>query len=390
MSAATPTKPSDSERDRRWDALRRVQRDADVGVVIASSDLGDMVGYQRYISGYRSFFGDVATMLFETNGSAMIVTNAGVVNYAQNLSWIDDIIVGMETKPWLVGDGVDAPVVSGTSVGAAIGEQLNERGITRIGLADEERFPGGWRDEITKAVPGCTFVDLRAEINGLRLVKSDEEIENIRNACRISDEIWAAMSDIVRVGRREYEVLADLEHRVMATGCEQAFNMCFSLPMFSKPVDSKPSAQIVEAGDTYIIEVSPRFAGYYGQQTGLVSLGPLEPEMRQAYEAINRARDMGIAEMRPGNDLTAVVEAIDKQLTADGYELASPLIGHFVGLELEEPRAGASSLTLEAGMVFICHPFLNGWPALMRADTYLVTEDGAERLTTQPMDPLEL
>ncbi|MFK7919102.1 MAG: M24 family metallopeptidase [Ilumatobacter sp.] len=386
----TPAKLSDAERDLRWTAICDLMVTSDVDVVIGHSDLGDKTGYQRYISGYRSFFGDVASMLFSDRSSAMVVTNPGVVMFAKQLSWIENIVVGMDAKPWLVGDGVDTPVMSGTSVGEELGKQLCEHGATRIGLADMERFPGEWRDAIAAAIPDCTFVDLRAGFNQLRLVKSAEELDNIRASCGVADEIWADMANIAQVGRAEFEVLADIEHRIRLAGGEDSYNMFFSLPMFASPVESMPSAKVVQPGDTYIIEVSPRCNGYYGQETALVSFGPLDPEMRAAYDAINRARDRGVAQMRAGNDITDVVAAIDQQLTVDGYELASPLIGHFVGLELEEPRVGADSFMLEAGMVFICHPFIAGWPALMRADTYLIGVDGVERLTTLPLEAMEI
>ncbi|MFK8022853.1 MAG: M24 family metallopeptidase [Ilumatobacter sp.] len=386
----TPSKPSDAERDLRWSSITELMSASDVDVVLAHSDLGDKTGYQRYISGYRSFFGDVASMLFTDRSSAMVVTNPGVVMFAKQLSWIDNVVVGMDAKPWLVGDNLDAPVMSGTSVGEELGKQLSEHGATRIGLADMERFPGEWRDAIATAIPGCTFVDLRAGFNQLRLVKSAEELDNIRAACGVADEIWAEIASIARIGRTEFEVLADLEHRVRLGGCEDSYNMFFSLPMFASPVESMPSATVIEPGDAYIVEVSPRFNGYYGQETALVSFGPVDPEMRAAYDAINRARECGVAQMRAGNDITDVVAAVDQQLTADGYQLASPLIGHFVGLELEEPRVGADSFVLEAGMVFICHPFVAGWPALMRADTYLIGVDGAERLTTHPLEAMEI
>ncbi len=50
--------------------------------------------------------------------------------------------------------------------------------------------------------------------------------------------------------------------------------------------------------------------------------------------------------------------------------------------DLEEPRGSGSSFALEAGMVFIVCPFLTAFPAVMRADRYLVTDTGTEQLTT--------
>ncbi len=386
----TPMKLSVAERDRRWGALSALMRRRELGVVIGHSDQGDLVGYQRYLSSYRSFFGDVASLVFADGQGALVVSNPAVVGYAKSLSWMSDVTVGALSKAWLVGDTVEAPVAAASSIGDELGQRLRHRGITRVGLADGERFPCGWRDAIAAALPGCTFVDVRDDIDRLRLVKSAEEIDCIRTSCEISDRVWDRMPQIVRPGRRECEVMAEFEGMIRAEGAEETYNMCFPLPMFVHPVESSPSARVIQAGDALTVEISPRWRGYFGQQTGLVSLGKLNSEMRDAYAAIDRARDAGLRVMRPGADLIDVTAAVGVQFKADGYELASPLIGHFVGLELEEPRAGAKPQKLEAGMVFIFHPFATGWPALMRADTFLITDQGVERMTTRSTAPLEI
>lgn len=385
-----PVKLSAAERDRRWSALTDLMREHDLGVVIGHSDQGDLVGYQRWLSSYRSIFGDLASLVFADGDGAMVVSNPAVVGYAKSLSWMNDVSVGALSKAWLVGDTVEAPVTTASSIGGELGRRVRHRGITRVGLADAERFPSGWRDAIAAAVPGCCFVDLREDIDRLRLVKSAEEIACIRTSCQISDRVWGRMPQIVQPGRRECEVMADFEGMIRAEGAEETYNMCFPLPIFVHPLESSPSTRVIQSGDALTIEISPRWSGYFGQQTGLVSLGKLKSEMREAYAAIDRAREAGLRVMRPGADLTDVTAAVAKQFAADGHELASPLIGHFVGLELEEPRAGAKPQKLEPGMVFIFHPFSKGWPALMRADTFLITDVGVERMTTRSTAPLEL
>ena len=63
--------------------------------------------------------------------------------------------------------------------------------------------------------------------------------------------------------------------------------------------------------------------------------------------------------------------------------MTSLSLGHFCGMALEEPRDDPdASLTLEEGMTLIFHPVLADpeFRSLMRADTYLITEAGAERL----------
>ena len=104
--------------------------------------------------------------------------------------------------------------------------------------------------------------------------------------------------------------------------------------------------------------------------------------MLKAHQAVNRAREAGLKLVKPGVDLIEVGAAIADQFAKDGFEPASPSFGHAVGLELEDHHINGTSLVLEEGMTFIFHPMAAGNPAVMRADTYLITAGGYERLTS--------
>lgn len=112
--------------------------------------------------------------------------------------------------------------------------------------------------------------------------------------------------------------------------------------------------------------------------------------MRAAYDAANRARDKGLEIAKPGVDLVEMGRAIEAQLNADGFRSATPSFGHAVGMELEDFHIDGSPLILEEGMTFIFHPLLADYPGVMRADTYVITVSGAERLTSGSVEPLML
>lgn len=368
-----------TERDRRWKNVRSLMQSHDVDVVIAYSDFGDQASLQRYISNFRSSYDYQATLLYRDDGCDLVVSHPGSIPIAKQLSWANDVLP----------TGGNGP--HGPSVGGQIASRLADREITRVGVAGMEYFPVGWKASIEAANPNVEFVDVWDDIHLLRLVKGKEEQALVREAARISDEIWELMPEIVQAGRKRYEVLADVEQMIRASGCEDSFNLCMSMPMLAEPLDRNPySALPIEDGGIYLIEVSPRYLGYYGQQTTLVAMDTLPTEMRQTYDAVNRARDAGLEIVKPGVDLAEVGEVIAGQLRSDGYEPAGPSFGHAVGMELEDHHINGGSLVLEEGMTFIFHPMAAGHPGVMRADTYLITESGFERLTSQNTDPVEL
>jgi Xaa-Pro aminopeptidase len=374
------------ERDRRWAALRSIMERQNVDVVIAFSDFGDQSTLQRYFSNFRSGYDYMASLLYRKDDFDLITTHPGTIPIAKQLSWAKEVLpIAIPNSRAARNAGQRA------TVGGQIANQISARGINRVGVTGMEFFPAGWKELIEEAVPDVEFIDLWDDIHHLRLVKSEDELAIIREACRISDVVWEQMADIVRAGRKRYEVLADIEQIVRSHGCEDSFNLCMSLPLLKEKMDRNPySALPIEEDGVYMIEVSPRFLGYYGQQTGLVATGSIPADMQRAFDAASLSRDKGLDIIRPGVNLIEVGEVIQKQLHADGYELATPSFGHAVGMELEDFHIDGSSLVLEEGMTFIFHPLLAGHPAIMRGDTYLITGSGVERLTTGSIAPLEL
>lgn len=368
----------------RWASARTIMARHDVDVVIAFSDFGDQASLARYLANFRSSYDYQSVLLYADEGCDLILTHAGGIPIAKQLAWATDVLPMAVPATRSGQNRGNVP-----SVGGQIANRLSARKVRRVGILGAEYFPSGWRDLILEAIPEAEIVDLWDEFHHLRLSKSASEQALVREACRISDLAWKAMPDIVRVGRKRYEVLADIEHILRLNGCEDSFNLCMSLPMMQERMDRNPySALPIESDSVYLIEVSPRYLGYYGQQTGLVATGPVPEQMQRAYDAVNRARDVGLELAKPGADLAQMGIAIAQSLKADGFDPASPSFGHAVGLELEDWHINGSSLVLEEGMTFIFHPMVAGHPAVMRADTYLITGNGPERLTSGDIKPL--
>lgn len=253
-----------------------------------------------------------------------------------------------------------------------------------------EYFPSGWKEEIIAAIPDVEFVDTFEELQRLRLIKSKSEQDLVRESCRISDLAWDKVSEIMRLGRKRYEVMADFEHIVRSEGCEENFPLLMSLPMSPDQLNRHPYSDLpIEKDQIFNLEVSPRYLGYFGQQTSIVATSTFPKEIRDIFDAVNRARDEGLKLIKPGVNLTEVGQVVYSELGKAGYK-SLPSFGHLVGLELEDHHIDESALVLEEGMTFIFHPMIETHRGVMRADTYLITGSGCERLTSGDIEPLEL
>ena len=237
------------------------------------------------------------------------------------------------------------------------------------------------------------IVDVSAEFTQLRLVKSTAEQAAIRRSCAIADHVWSQVPEFFRVGRKVYEVLADVDHRIKLAGGESGFYLLARLPILGLSMQAMADPEVIEPGTRYMLEISPRYQGYYSQLTAPVVTQAGDDAIARAYADIVAAKAFAQPMMVPGADLTAIAGEVDAFLSARGHRMASRSLGHFCGMALEEPRHDPSQpFILARGMTLIFHPVLASpdMMSLMRADTYLITDGGAERLNAYSTDMLAL
>jgi len=373
-----------TERDRRHNNLRKVMQDKNLDVIIGRSDGGDQSGLQRYISNLRSPHGEVAAMLYREKDCDLVVSHPGAVGIAKAVSWATDVHYFAVPNTKSGKNDVKA------SASGQVANLLSGRKVKRIGVFNMEYFPSGWKEEIIAAIPDVEFVDAYDDVHRLRLIKSKVEQDLVRESCRISDEVWKQVPEVIRLGRKRYEVMADLEHIVRLNGCEENFPLLMALPMSPDQLNRHPYSDLpIGKNQVFNVEVSPRYLGYFGQQTSIVATGTFPKEIRDIFDAVNRARDEGLKVIKPGVNLTEVGQVVYSDLAKSGYR-SLPSFGHLVGLELEDHHIDESALVLEEGMTFIFHPMVETHRGVMRADTYLITASGCERLTSGDIGPLEL
>lgn len=163
---------------------------------------------------------------------------------------------------------------------------------------------------------------------------------------------------------------------------------------------------VLQDGDIVNVDVTTELGGFHGDTSATFCIGSVDPEARALVETTRKARDAGIAAVRPGARLGDVGAAIVKVAERAGLSVVTAFAGHGIGRSMHEApqvshsgRAG-TGLRLRPGMVFTVEPMLNlgapdvvilddGWTVLT-ADgrwsaqfehTLVVTSDGVEVLT---------
>jgi Xaa-Pro dipeptidase len=212
------------------------------------------------------------------------------------------------------------------------------------------------------------------EFDHARAVKSDAELESVRESVRINVDGFHAFREAYAPGRSAAEVMAPAERLFVERGCGRlTMNMVlvgaeFALARAETVLGDfcVPSLEIAGPGGHWV-EVSR-------------ALGTPSAEVSRMLEAYEEYYETAQGALRPGATAHDVHRAVSKGFTERGYHLGH-VTGHSIGMTMIEfPKIGEGVDTeLAANMVFSMHPHAiaaDGRECLYMQDTWLVTEEG--------------
>jgi Xaa-Pro aminopeptidase len=241
---------------------------------------------------------------------------------------------------------------------------------------------------LAKAVGGEKKLEVAGNtVPSLRLVKDEEEIKRIREACNLAEIGMEAAIETIKPGVSERRVAAEVEYAMRKKGSD---GTSFDTIIASGPSSAYPHGsctnRIIHQGDLVIVDLGATFQSYRSDMTRTFIAGKSTEKQIKLYETVMLAQQRGFKAIAP-NMLASRVDAVARQvIEAAGFgEFYVHGFGHGVGLEVHEPPilSPSSKDILAAGNVVTIEPgiYLPGYGGVRIEDTVLITTRGAERLT---------
>jgi Xaa-Pro aminopeptidase len=218
------------------------------------------------------------------------------------------------------------------------------------------------------------LVNWDVEFDHARAVKSDAELDSVRDSVAINVDGFHAFRAAYAPGKSAADAMAPAEELFVERGCGRlTMNMVLVGAEFA-----------LARGDTTLGEFcvpSLEIAGPGGHWVEVSrALGAPSAEVSRMLEAYEEYYETAKTALRPGATAHDVHRAVSKGFTERGYHLGH-VTGHSIGMTMIEfPKIGEGVETeLAANMVFSMHPHAiaaDGRECLYMQDTWLVTEDG--------------
>lgn len=297
---------------------------------------------------------------------------------------------------------------------------IKKRGaaIEKLGL-DLDVLPYNQFVRYQKAFLETAFTDISSITRLLRSVKSEYEIELIRQSAKVVDEMIREIPAILKKGMTELELTTQLEKLGREKGHigyirTRSYNMELVLGMVASGKSAAVATSFdgpaggvgitpafpqgsgwkeVSENEPIIIDVAVAKNGYIIDQTRMAVIGELDQELEKAYELSLQIIKETEMNAKPGTlwsehyirALDMVEEAGMKDYFMGFKDDQAKFLGHGVGLELDELPVLAKGLDqpLEEGMVIAVEPKFT-FPekgVIGIENTYVVRKNGLEQLT---------
>jgi methionyl aminopeptidase len=228
-------------------------------------------------------------------------------------------------------------------------------------------------------------------------IKTQKEIDLIRESCRIVAETLRLVKSNVRVGVTTLELDLIAEDYIRSNNAIPAFkgysqgglpgfpgSVCISIN--DAVVHGIPGQVKLEEGDLISLDVGVLKNNYYGDAAITVANGKVSDEKKMLLEVTEKSLHLGIEQAKSGNRVHDISAAVQDYVEQNGFSIVRDLCGHGVGKFLHEdpavPNFGrkGTGAKLKRGMTLAIEPMVNagGYEVITSSDGWTVlTADGS-------------
>ena len=264
------------------------------------------------------------------------------------------------------------------------------------------------REKIGSIFPISVFKDISKELMKLRMIKSNDEIEIIKNGARIADIGGEEIVKNIKEGASEIEIAIsgrDRMEREIANTYPNAEYMdtwvWFQSGINTDGAHNPKTNRKLKNGDILSLNTFPMISGYYTALERTLFLNTVDDESLKAWEANVKVHKRGLELIKPGVKCSDICKELNElfaelgylQYRTFGYGHSFGVLSHFYGREAGLELREDIDTVLEENMVISMEPMIlipEGKPGAggyREHDILVIGKDGAENITKFPFGP---
>jgi methionyl aminopeptidase len=203
------------------------------------------------------------------------------------------------------------------------------------------------------------------------IIKTDEQVDGIRRSCRLAVQALDFVTERIGEGVTTESINGWVDGFIRDHGATPAPLNYFGYPksvctsINNVILHGIPDDIALKDGDIVNVDVTTILDGYYGDCSRMFCIGTVPKDAQRLVDVTKEALELGIKQVKPGNTIGHIGQAIQRHARKHGYSVVRDFCGHGVGLEFHEApdvlhfgRNGRGA-TLRKNMTFTIEPMVN-------------------------------
>ena len=272
-----------------------------------------------------------------------------------------------------------------------IQKAVDERNIRATKIAIEKEHLNVERyEKIQIHFSNPSLVSAEEKLRQLRMIKDEQELAIIREACKLADFAIEIGVNEIKEGKTEMDVLAAIEYELKRKGInEMAFSTMVLTGKNAASPHGTPGLTKIQKGDLVLFDLGVVYEGYCSDITRTVAYYDINDKQKEIYDTVLQAQLAAIEASKPGALCKDLDLAARNYITSKGYGQYFPhRLGHGLGISVHEypSLTETNELPLQEGMVYTIEPgiYVPEIAGVRIEDDIYVTADGCEILTHYP------
>ncbi len=277
----------------------------------------------------------------------------------------------------------------------ALNELIGEDQICRLGFEAQDLRYADYQ-QLREGLSVPDFIPVGDEITRLRRIKTPAELDYIRKAEAIGDQVFSQILTYIQPGMTELEVAARIEYLLKLNGGQStSFPAIVASGINSSMPHAVPTQKKIEKGDFLTMDFGCIYEGYCSDMTRTIVIGKASDRQKEIYGTVLKAQLAALDFIKAGYQGKEVDKVARDIIYGAGFEgCFGHGLGHSVGLNVHEnPRLSMKEEDLlEVGMTQTVEPgiYIKGFGGVRIEDLVVVTQNGCDNFTHSDKQLIEL
>nr|MBP9717036.1 aminopeptidase P family protein [Candidatus Levybacteria bacterium] len=265
---------------------------------------------------------------------------------------------------------------------------LNKLNIKTIGFEEDDLRVSEFKS--FKKIVNLKPVDL----TNLRIIKTNGEIENIKLACKISDQAFNYILGKIKLGISEKEVANLIENFIKENNGEISFKTIVAFGKNSAIPHHQTSNIKLTKNQIILLDFGVKINNYCSDMTRTIYFGKAPEKFKKMHKTVLTAQVKAIKKIKQNTNASIIDKTGREYIINQNYPSISHSVGHGIGVEVHEaPYISPNSKDIiKNNMIFSVEPgiYFSNYGGVRIEDLVLVKNGLAELISHSNREIIEL